>query len=118
MIRLLSTLSALLALGLPAFAAQDVPRPNVVDPGETTDLSGERPEILAEMLAAFSADETEVGVLPMPPGYNSRDAVVRNATERHLANNPGPIALVLGVLLALLYGLWRAARAIYRAVRR
>ena len=86
------------------------------DPGETTDLSETRPEVLADMLASFAKYETDVGVLPMPAGYDSIATVLSNSTDRFLSKNPGTVALVaivlLAALLGLLYGLWRVGRAV------
>ena len=82
------------------------------DPGETTDLSQQRPKILADMLASFRRYEAENGVLPMPEGYNSLATVQSKATSRFLNNNTGALAVLAVILLALLYGLWRVGRIV------
>jgi len=49
------------------------------DPGETRDLSRERPQDYAEMISAYARYERANGVLPMPPGYEPRKQVSINA---------------------------------------
>lgn len=49
------------------------------DPGETRDLSLERPIEYAEMIAAYARYEQENGVLPLPAGYEPRKQVSINA---------------------------------------
>lgn len=82
----------------------------VTDPGETTDLSKQQPQIMAQMLADFDAYAQRTGVLPMPPGYNSQEQIEANALKRYIHRYRWQIALAGLVLLALLYGLWRANR--------
>ncbi|MCP6456934.1 hypothetical protein NL495_27790, partial [Klebsiella pneumoniae] len=41
------------------------------DPGETTDLSNARPELLTDMVAEYDAYAERMGVLAMPEGYDS-----------------------------------------------
>ncbi len=84
------------------------------DPGESRDLSQERPELLDEMLAEWAQYESEFGVLPMPEGYNSLEQILKNSTERFISNYRGVLIVGALVFLALLYGLWRAIRAIWR----
>ncbi len=47
------------------------------DPGETTDLIREMPELFAEMLADYQVWEEANNVLPMPEGYNRGRAIFR-----------------------------------------
>jgi len=49
------------------------------DPGETRDLSQERPQEYAEMLANYAEFEQQNGVLPLPAGYEPRKQVSINA---------------------------------------
>jgi len=49
------------------------------DPGETQDLSLERPTDYADMIAAYARYEQENGVLPLPAGYEPRKQVSINA---------------------------------------
>lgn len=89
----------------------------VDDPGETRDLSETEPDVLADMLASYSAYADSVGVLEMPEGYNSLQQILKNSTER-LRKRYGWFYVVIGILfLALLYGLYRGGRAIWRGLR-
>ncbi|MBQ13811.1 MAG: arylsulfatase, partial [Gammaproteobacteria bacterium] len=47
------------------------------DPGETTDLISEMPELFAEMLSDYELWEEANNVLPMPEGYNRGRAIFR-----------------------------------------
>lgn len=49
------------------------------DPGETRDLSLERPTDYVELIAAYARYERENGVLPLPAGYEPRKQVSINA---------------------------------------
>ena len=75
------------------------------DPGETTDLSSAQPERLADMLADYAAYEQEMGVLPMPEGYSSTEAIAANTTKRVRARHGTTVLLVLGGLVALIVAL-------------
>ena len=48
------------------------------DPGETTDLINEKPELFREMLSEYESWAEENNVLPMPQGYNRGRAIFRN----------------------------------------
>ena len=48
------------------------------DPGETTDLINEKPQLFAEMLSEYESWAEENNVLPMPQGYNRGRAIFRN----------------------------------------
>lgn len=54
------------------------------DPGETRDLSTEKPELFASMQADYAAYEKRMGVLPLPPGYDVQKQVATNAIKRQL----------------------------------
>ncbi len=82
------------------------------DPGETRDLSGERPDLFEEMLADWASYETEAGVLQMPEGYNTQTVLLDNSLARFAAHNRGLLLAVGLILLALAYGLYRLARLI------
>ena len=45
------------------------------DPGETHDLSAERPELFAETMAEYEAYEARFGVLPVPADFNAERRV-------------------------------------------
>ena len=89
----------------------------VTDPGETTDLSATMPDVYADLQAEYANYAAANGVLEMPEGYNSAEAVLRNATDRFYKHNRG-VLIVLGlVLLLLLYGAWRLVLFTLRRVR-
>ena len=77
----------------------------VEDPGETFDLSGQSPEILADLLSAYDAYAARVGVLEMPEGYSSIEQVLKNSTARMYQHYPWlrliPVVLLLTGLLLL-----------------
>ena len=83
------------------------------DPGETTDLKAQRPEVLRQMLADYEAYAKANGVLPMPPDYEPRQQVMTNAI--HLVYIPRYRAPVIAALLLIGVGLgfwiWRRRRA-------
>ncbi|HEY8515075.1 MAG TPA: arylsulfatase [Candidatus Binatia bacterium] len=70
------------------------------DPGETEDLSASRPELVAEMLRDYEAYMQEMGVLPMPEGYDVQRQIIRNSIKRQVQHNMGFLAVVAAVLLA------------------
>ncbi len=83
-----------------------------VDPGETRDLSRDRPELMAEMLKDYAAYEVRVGVAKLPPGYTTQQQLMANA----LGRQKGSIGIMAGgaVVLALAglgFFLWRRRRA-------
>src|SRR5690606_3840670 len=51
------------------------------DPGETHDLSEERPDLFAEMRAEYDAYAERVGVLEMPEGYAQMKQLTLNLAE-------------------------------------
>ena len=86
----------------------------VKDPGETHDLSRERPDTFAQMLRDYEAYAKANGVLPMPEGYDPIEQVQINAFFNVYV--PRFQVPVLAVLAMLLGGLaWRLRR---KAARR
>lgn len=84
------------------------------DPGETRDLSQERPEDLARLKAAYAAFAARVGVLEMPPGYDIQRQVAVNALGKQLETyGPRLLALVAAglLLVALIIRLLRRRRS-------
>lgn len=77
------------------------------DPGETTDLSGEEPERLQNMLADYADYAAKMGVLDMPKGYDSTKQIGKNAVKRMRARHRKFI-LLIGVIILL--GLWALIR--------
>jgi arylsulfatase/uncharacterized sulfatase len=72
-----------------------------LDPGETKDLSAARPELKAELLRDYEAYERDMGVLPLPPGYDPHKQVAKNSMKRQFKAFGWRIALVGAVLLTL-----------------
>jgi arylsulfatase A-like enzyme len=85
------------------------------DPGETKDLSQEDPTRLAGMTAAYKAYTEQMGVLPMPDGYNVQRQVAKNALAKQLSFYWWILALMA---LALVGVAWTAWRLIARRIRR
>ena len=90
----------------------------VEDPGETVDLSAAEPEILADLEASYADYAARVGVLEMPEGYNSFEAVMQNAMAR-MGEHYGGLFLIVGLVLlvliiGVLFALWRGARWMLR----
>jgi|AntAceMinimDraft_12_1070368.scaffolds.fasta_scaffold06112_4 arylsulfatase/uncharacterized sulfatase len=87
------------------------------DPGETTDLSAAEPEMMANMLTAYTDYASEMGVLDMPADYNSLVQIERNTQARLLRRYGWHLAALGLVLLAFLYGIYRSVRVILRRAR-
>ncbi|MFT7288095.1 MAG: arylsulfatase A-like enzyme [Halieaceae bacterium] len=79
------------------------------DPGESSDLSVQRPELLSSMLTAYEAYAREMGVLAMPPGYDSRRHIASNTVNRLWLRHRSVLLAVFGSLIILLV-FWRLAR--------
>ncbi len=80
------------------------------DPGETRDLSGDEPDVMERMLAAYADYAARVGVIEVPPGYSSHAALVRNTAARQISRYGGWALGGVLALAALFYGLWRVFR--------
>lgn len=89
----------------------------VSDPGETADLSAALPDVLADLTAEYATYAAANGVLDMPEGYNSSDAVMKNAMARFYQHNRHVLIIAAIVALILLYGLFRLVRMVVRRVR-
>jgi arylsulfatase/uncharacterized sulfatase len=72
-----------------------------LDPGETNDLSAERADLKAELLRDYAAYEQQMGVLPLPPGYDPHKQVAKNSMKRQFKAFGWRVALVAAVLLTL-----------------
>lgn len=88
------------------------------DPGETTDLSIARPQLLTEMVADYEGYAERVGVQAMPEGYDSEKQNIKNNMQHMFADNPWLYGVVTG--MAVLAGLlvWRLFRVLRRLLRR
>lgn len=86
-----------------------------VDPGETTDLAGENPELFAEMRAEYDTYAAQTGVLDLGPEDYAEKQLFANLLDRTISKYwPYIVSLVLASLAGL-YGLYRLIRM---AVRR
>ena len=97
-------------LGSPEWRLYDIVR----DPGETRDLSADRPEVLAAMKTDYAAYAARVGVVDVPKGY---------APDKQVAKAIGPglvraFALPAGLGLAAIAAVGVAAVALAQARRR
>lgn len=68
------------------------------DPGETTDLSVTHPGALADLLGAYDAYASTMGVLEMPAGYDTEVELKRNSVKRWMSFY-GHVLLLSGVLV-------------------
>ncbi|WP_417482438.1 arylsulfatase [Maricaulis sp.] len=75
-----------------------------VDPGETRDLAGERPEILASMRADYNVYAATNGVLDLPEDYDIHSQISINAFKRQLEFYGWQFALVLVFGIGLITG--------------
>jgi arylsulfatase A-like enzyme len=78
-----------------------------LDPGETKDRSSEDPSRLKDMIAAYQAYTEQMGVLPMPDGYNVQRQVAKNALAKQLSFYWWILALAALALGGLGIALWR-----------
>ena len=88
-----------------------------LDPGETEDLSEEKPEILADLLSEYAAYAQQAGVLEMPDDYNTANQVRSNITDKILQNYPWLYLVLGGVAIVALLSLWWLARKLRRLLK-
>jgi arylsulfatase/uncharacterized sulfatase len=74
-----------------------------LDPGETRDLSAELPDLFAQMQRDYEAYVQEMGVLPMPEGYNIHGQIETNTYARQFTRYM-PFLIGAGVVLIALIG--------------
>jgi arylsulfatase/uncharacterized sulfatase len=87
------------------------------DPGETTDLAGQEPEVFASMVAQYEAYSRDVGVFEIGPEDSAFRQLSRNLTAKS-ASKYWPYALALLVaVLAALYLIFRLLRAAFSRAR-
>ena len=85
-----------------------------VDPGETTDMSGDNPELFAEMRAEYEAYAAETGVLDLGPEDYAEAQLFSNLLERAIGKYWPYLAGLVVALLAGLYVLFRLVRMVVR----
>ncbi len=86
-----------------------------VDPGETTDLSAENPDLFAEMRAEYDAYVTDTGVFELGPEDYAEKQLFSNLMDRTISKYWPYLA---GLVLALLGGLYVLFRVIRMVIRR
>jgi len=80
------------------------------DPGETTDLSAEHPEVFDSMLAEYASYAEEVGVVELGPDQSAFRMLASNLTTK-IVHTYWPYALgFLAALLLILFALFRFGR--------
>lgn len=57
-----------------------------VDPGETTNIASEHPELFKSMIEQYQSYATEVGIYELSPGENARKQLVLNALKGTIKN--------------------------------
>jgi arylsulfatase A-like enzyme len=86
-----------------------------VDPGETTDLSGENPDLFADMRAEYAAYTEETGVFDLGREDYAEKQLFANLLERSIGTY-WPYAA--GLVLVLVIGLYALVRLIRMVLRR
>ena len=90
----------------------------VEDPGETTDLSDQFPELKAELRQAYQAYVDRVGVLELPEGYQVETQIGRNVMAKLWQYYWGRILFALLLFIAVLgAGLYFGTRFVIRLAR-
>lgn len=85
-----------------------------VDPGETTDLSGEYPELFEDMLAEYRSYSEEVGVFELGPDDYAAKVLTSKVANKAL-HKYWPYLLIIALLLiAGGYGGYRGVRMLLR----
>ncbi|MEQ8800669.1 MAG: arylsulfatase, partial [Haliea sp.] len=82
------------------------------DPGETRDLARAEPALLAQMQQEYADYARRVGVLDMPPGYESLQQLQANSLRVMAANYWLFLLGCITVLLLLSVILWRILKSI------
>ena len=85
-----------------------------VDPGETNDLAPSQPDLLKSMLAQYATYEKQMGVLPLPPGYDVQKQVAINSMLKQVK----AYWWVLAILAVFIGGIaWFLLRLLLRLLR-
>ncbi|MEZ5994689.1 MAG: arylsulfatase [Hyphomonadaceae bacterium] len=85
------------------------------DPGETTDLTAQMPELAAAMRADYAAYAAANGVLEMPAGYDVHRQVARNALAMQVRYYWWALLLAALAALAIIFA---SAAFAWRMIRR
>jgi len=86
----------------------------VADPGETRDLREAEPDRFAAMTAQYQTYVQQMGVLPLPEGYNIHRQVETNTLKRMASQYWLELTIAGIMLLGFLYGLLRLAMRLMR----
>jgi len=89
-----------------------------VDPGETTDLSAENPELFAAMRAEYAAYSSETGVLDLAREDYAQAQLFANLLDRIMGKYWPYLAGLVLALLAGLFGVFSLARMAFRRLAR
>ena len=85
-----------------------------VDPGETTDLSAENPELFEDMMADYRSYSGDVGVFELGPDDSAFKQLFKNVVTKAAHKYwPYALSLVLALAAALFFA-YRAGRALLR----
>lgn len=84
------------------------------DPGETTNLAAQMPDLAASMLADYQAYAERNGVLELPPGYDPQAQVAHNTRMKTYQRYWWIYAGVIAVGLLLLWGVFWLVRRLFR----
>lgn len=85
------------------------------DPGETNDLAPAQPELAAELRRDYDAYAKDMGVQPMPEGYDIHRQVLINSAKRQFSQNPTPLIVMALVVLAVIFVVVRLVRRASRS---
>ncbi|MEO1365125.1 MAG: arylsulfatase, partial [Pseudomonadota bacterium] len=85
-----------------------------VDPGETTDVSAENPDLFAELRAEYEAYVAETGVFELGPEDYAEKQLFSNLLDRTIGKYWPHVAGLVVALLAGLYVLFRVIRMVTR----
>ncbi|MFN8946200.1 MAG: arylsulfatase [Alphaproteobacteria bacterium] len=80
------------------------------DPGETNNLADSAPALLASLLQDYAAYEKQMGVLPLPPGYDVQRQIVANSLRKQFNAYWWVLALVVGGVAGASYLVIRRLR--------
>jgi arylsulfatase A-like enzyme len=82
------------------------------DPGETTDVATQKPDIFRAMLSEYEAYEANVGAFKMAPGETARKQLTRNALKKSIVNYWYLFGALLLAVVLIPYALYRSARTL------
>jgi len=82
----------------------------VTDPGETSDLREDMPDLFAQMMDDYRTYARDHNVLPVPNGYDQRREVIFYTFRENRSPFFFPVVTALGLLVVLL--VWRGVGAL------